>query len=77
MKVFDLFERGEMGANQALVALTVITLFVPCLAQFLMIVKEQRFWRAIGIVAFVIAFAIAIGALLNGALTMTGLDLAH
>jgi ferrous iron transport protein B len=75
--VFDLFKAGEMGANQALVALTVITLFVPCLAQFLIIVKEQRLGRAVGIVAFVIAYAILIGALLNGFLTATGLDLSQ
>lgn len=77
VEVFRLFERGKMDANQALVALTVITLFVPCLAQFLMIVKEQRLRRATCIVAFVIVFAISIGALLNGALTVTGLDLAR
>jgi ferrous iron transport protein B len=75
--VFDLFRDGAMGANQALVALTVITLFVPCLAQFLIIIKEQRMGRAIGIVAFVIAYAIAVGAALNAVLTLTGLDLSR
>jgi ferrous iron transport protein B len=73
--VFDLFKTGDMGANQALVALTVITLFVPCLAQFLIIVKEQRVRRALAIVGFVIVYAIAVGALLNGVLKVTGLDL--
>jgi len=77
LMVFDLFKAGDMRANQALVALTVITLFVPCLAQFLIIVKEQRVKRALGIVAFVIAHAIVVGTLLNGFLTVTGLDLSR
>ncbi|MFC1672282.1 nucleoside recognition domain-containing protein, partial [Planctomycetota bacterium] len=75
--VFDLFKAGTMGANQALVALTVITLFVPCLAQFLIIVKEQRIPRAIAIVVFVVVQAITVGTILNWILTLTGLDLAR
>jgi ferrous iron transport protein B len=60
--LFDMVHRGALDARQAVVALVVITLFVPCLASFLMIAREQGTRRAVGITAFIIPFAIAVGA---------------
>ncbi len=39
--LFQLAHAGRLSATQAVVALTVMTLFVPCVANFLMMIKEQ------------------------------------
>jgi len=43
----------------------VITLFVPCLAAFLMIIKEQGIKRALAITAFIVPFAVGVGAVVG------------
>jgi len=54
-----------LTANQVVVALVVITLFVPCIANFLVMAKEQGMKKALAIVAFILPFAFFIGGLLN------------
>jgi ferrous iron transport protein B len=54
-----------MDPAQSLVAMVVITLFIPCIANFFMIVKERGWKTAGAIAAFVFPFAIAVGAGLN------------
>jgi len=49
--------------------------FVPCIAQYFVMVKEQGVLRATAIVAFVIPFAFAMGGLLRLFLWITGIDL--
>ena len=39
--LFQLAHQGRLSGVQAVVALTVMTLFIPCVANFLMIVKER------------------------------------
>jgi ferrous iron transport protein B len=60
--LFQLAHAGRLSATQAVVALTVMTLFVPCVANFLMIVKEQGTKPALAILAFVTAVALSTGA---------------
>ncbi len=64
--LYRLNEQGLLTGNQLLVAAVVLTLFVPCVAQFLVTIKE-RGWRA-AVVMFLLAFGIA---------WLTGLVLAH
>jgi ferrous iron transport protein B len=45
-----------------------MTLFVPCVANFLMIVKERGLRIGLAILAFVTLIAVGTGAVLNGAL---------
>ena len=45
-----------------------LTLFVPCIAQFLMMVKERGPRTALGMFAFITPFAFGAGFLLNAAL---------
>ena len=45
--------------------MVVITLFVPCLASFLVIIKEQGWKRALAIAGFIVPFAICVGAVLS------------
>ena len=60
--LFQLARTGMLNGQQVVVSLIVITLFVPCLASFLVIVKEQGLKRAAAITAFIVPFAIGVGA---------------
>ena len=59
---------GSLSHVQAVVALTVMTLFVPCVANFLMIVKERGLRIGLAILAFVTFAAVGTGAALNAVL---------
>jgi ferrous iron transport protein B len=63
--LFDMARHGRIDPVQSLVAMVTITLFVPCIANFFMIVKERGWKTAGAIAAFVFPFAIAVGAALN------------
>ncbi len=58
---FRLFEQGQLTVLQTVVSLVVITLFIPCVAHFLMMIKEQGRLRAMGISVFVVTYAVFIG----------------
>jgi ferrous iron transport protein B len=60
-------------SGETVVAMTVITLFVPCIANFFIIIKERGLKTAVGMVIFIIPFAITVGGLLN--LVLRGLGL--
>jgi ferrous iron transport protein B len=66
--LFMLSQKGLLDPVQTLVSLTVITLFVPCIANFFMIIKEQGMKAALAMVAFIFPFAILVGGLMNWAL---------
>jgi ferrous iron transport protein B len=52
-----------------------ITLFVPCIAQFLVMVRE-RGWRAgVAVAATILPFAFGVGFLLNLILTSAGVQI--
>ena len=63
--LFALAQAGKLTGVQAVVALTVMTLFVPCVANFLMIVKERGLKTGLAIVGVVTPIAILTGAVLN------------
>lgn len=73
--LFDMAQNGELTAVQALVSLVTITLFVPCLANFFMIIKERGIKTAFAITLFIFPFAFLIGGVLNFILTSTGVQL--
>jgi ferrous iron transport protein B len=64
-----------MTNNQLLVAAITLTLFVPCIAQFSVTIKERGWKTALGISAFVFPFAFLIGGLVNWILNVTGITL--
>jgi ferrous iron transport protein B len=66
--LFDLSHRGLLDAAQLAVAGVTLTLFVPCVAQFLMMVKERGVRTALGMLVFITPFAFGVGFLLNLAL---------
>ncbi len=65
--LYDL--RDAMSGVQLLVATTTITLFVPCIAQTSVMLKERGWRVALAINAFIFPFALLVGGLLNWLLT--------
>jgi ferrous iron transport protein B len=66
--LFQMSKAGTLDGVQAVVALTVMTLFVPCVANFLMMVKEQGLKAALGILGVVTIIALGTGTVLNAVL---------
>ncbi len=73
--LFDMARHGRIDPIQSLVAMVTITLFLPCIANFFMIVKERGWKTAGAIAAFVFPFAVAVGAALNLVLRALALPL--
>jgi len=73
--LFDLAKSGELGGNGLLIASVVLTLFVPCVAQFVVTWKERGKLMAIGMALFIFPFAFFIGFLLNSILNGLGVKL--
>ena len=63
--LFAMAEKGMLTPVQSVVSLVTITLFIPCIANFFMIVKELGMKTALGIAAVVFPFAFLGGGLLN------------
>jgi ferrous iron transport protein B len=68
--LFKMSQDGMLSGVQAVVALTVMTLFVPCVANLLMIIKERGLKVGVAILTFVTIVAVMTGAALNLALRM-------
>ncbi len=73
--LYDLQSQGLLTGNQLAVAAITLTLFVPCIAQFLVMQKERGTKTALAIGGFVFVFAFAVGAAVNGLLTALGIQL--
>ncbi len=71
--LYDLQTSGLLSAAQLTVAAVTLTLFVPCVAQFLVMIKERGFRVAAIIFAFVTVMAFSSGWFLNKFLLTTGL----
>ena len=54
-----------LAPHQILVAMVTITLFMPCIAHFLMIAKEQGWKIALSMAAFIFPFAFFVGGFVN------------
>jgi ferrous iron transport protein B len=63
--LFTLARGGQLTNVQAVVALTVMTLFVPCVANLLMIIRERGFRAGMVILGAVTFIALAAGSALN------------
>jgi ferrous iron transport protein B len=70
--LFEMARSGALTGVQSVVALTVMTLFVPCIANLLMIVKERGARTALWILGFVTAIAVLTGTVLNHAFRILG-----
>jgi ferrous iron transport protein B len=63
--LFVMAKQGLLDPIQVVVSLVVITLFVPCIANFFMMVKERGMKVAVYMVAFIFPFAFGVGGVLN------------
>jgi ferrous iron transport protein B len=62
---YKMSEEGKLDQIQLLVGLITITLFLPCIAQFFVTIKERGLKTALGISAFILTFAITVAATIN------------
>lgn len=67
--LFALTMAGALTTQQMIVSLVVVTLFMPCVANVLMIVKEFGGRTAAAVTVTVFALAFSVGGLVNAALT--------
>jgi len=74
--LFMLQRDGLLDPIQTVVSLTVITLFIPCIANFLMIIRERGAKVAMYMTTFVIVYAFGIGWAMNLILRFFSVDLA-
>jgi ferrous iron transport protein B len=71
--LYDLQTKGILDARQLTVAAVTLTLFIPCIAQFLIMQKERGTKVALAIGVFVSLLAFSSGYLLNELLLLTGI----
>ncbi|MBI4671531.1 MAG: ferrous iron transport protein B [Chloroflexi bacterium] len=69
---FQMAQDGLLTREQIIVALVTITLFVPCIANFFVMVKERGVKTALAITAFIIPFAFLVGGVLNAVIRWLG-----
>ena len=72
--MFDLYQKGILVGKQLVVAAVTLTLFIPCIAQFSMMLKERGLKVTLAITAFILPFAFLMGYLLNLLLTALGVN---
>jgi len=63
--LFSMSKAGMLSHLQVVVSLVTITLFIPCLANLLVIVKEHGGRVAAGMALFIFPFALLVGAAVN------------
>ncbi len=73
--LFSLANKGLLTTNQIVVSVITITLFVPCIANFLMIIKELGIKIAVAMALFIVPFAFLVGGLVNYAFNLFGVVL--
>jgi len=66
---------GQLTGNQMVVAAAALTLFLPCIAQFLVMKKERGLGSALGMSLFIFPFAFLMGFVLNQTLIILGINL--
>jgi ferrous iron transport protein B len=63
--IYALQTSGQIDATGAVVGMVTITLFVPCIANFFVIIKELGLRAALAMAAFIFPFAFLVGGLVN------------
>lgn len=68
--LYDLYAAGILRGIPMVVAAVTLTLFLPCVAQFAVMLRERGIKAALGISAFILPFAFGFGYVLNLVLTL-------
>ncbi|MGC8763619.1 MAG: ferrous iron transport protein B [Acidobacteriota bacterium] len=70
--LYDLVQKGALDGSQLLVASVVLTLFLPCIAQFLVMRKERGWPATLFMSGAILLTAFGVGFLLKTALGLAG-----
>ncbi|TET48551.1 ferrous iron transporter B, partial [Candidatus Aerophobetes bacterium] len=73
--LFDLTRGGGLSEVQLVVAVVTLTLFIPCIAQLSITIKERGLKTGLAMVAFIFPFAFLVGFLLNLVFNLLGVKL--
>ncbi len=73
--LYDLHNAGALSGVSLVVAAVTLTLFVPCVAQFMITAKERGWKAAIAMAAFIFPYAFFVGWVVNLVLTTLGVRL--
>ncbi len=73
--LYRLQEHHGLSGNQQLVAVVTLTLFLPCVAQLLVMQRERGTKASLAMLAFIVPFALGVGGLLNWILSSLGVSL--
>ena len=71
--LFVLAKEGQLNSHQILVSLVTLTLFIPCIAQFFMMIKERGLKKTLWISAVIFPLAFGVGGMLNFLLKWIGI----
>ena len=71
--LFILAKEGKLDPHQILVSLVTITLFIPCIAQFFMMIKERGLKKALWLSAVIIPIAFGVGGMVNFVMNFLGI----
>ena len=72
--LYDIQKKGLFSEGQLIVACVTLTLFLPCIAQFLMNVKERGVKTGVVISVFILFFSFFVGGCLSLLLKFWGLS---
>lgn len=70
--LLTMYQAGTLNDGQILVSLITLTLFVPCIANFLVMGKERGWKTAVAIAAFIVPTAVLVGGMVRYALALFG-----
>lgn len=70
--VFDLARQGLLNENQIIVSIITLTLFVPCLASFFMIIKERGLKTSLWMFVLITCLALIVGGIIHFVLNLLG-----
>ena len=73
--LYDLKTAGILSGNQLVIACVTLTLFLPCVAQLLMNIKERGMGVGIAMSGFILLFSFSVGYLVNLILILSGVSL--
>jgi len=73
--LYDVHQTGALSGNQLAVATITLTLFLPCIAQFLVMLKERGWRMATTVAVFVFPFAFLVGGVVNWLLSALNINL--
>ncbi|MEL7009119.1 MAG: ferrous iron transporter B, partial [Cyanobacteria bacterium J06588_4] len=73
--LFDMQQQGSLTGNQLVIAAIVLTLFLPCIAQLQIMIKEKGLKTTTAMIAFIIPFAFLVGYCVNFGFNILGVSL--